>query len=57
MCDTTDKYYWLSSLTTDGYRMKDKTSTQTYYKEYKKRYYTLVREQNGRATVLQVIKC
>ena len=37
MCDTTDKYYWLSSLTTDGYRMKDKTSTQTYYKEYKKK--------------------
>lgn len=37
MCDATDKYYWLSSLTTDGYRMKDKTSTQTYYKEYKKK--------------------
>lgn len=37
MCDTTDKYYWLSSLTTDGYRMKDKASTQTYYKEYKKK--------------------
>lgn len=37
MCDTTDKYYWLSSLTTDGYRMKDQTSTQTYYKEYKKK--------------------
>lgn len=37
MCDATDKYYWLSSLTTDGYRMKDKASTQTYYKEYKKK--------------------
>ena len=37
MCDTTDKHYWLSSLTTDGYRMKDKASTQTYYKEYKKK--------------------
>lgn len=37
MCDATDKHYWLSSLTTDGYRMKDKTSTQTYYKEYKKK--------------------
>jgi hypothetical protein len=37
MCDATDKHYWLSSLTTDGYRMKDKASTQTYYKEYKKK--------------------
>lgn len=37
MCDATDKYYWLSSLTTDGYRMKDEASTQTYYKEYKKK--------------------
>lgn len=37
MCDTTDNHYWLSSLTTDGYRMKDKVSTQTYYKEYKKK--------------------
>lgn len=37
MCDTTDKHYWLSSLTTDGYRMKDQASTQTYYKEYKKK--------------------
>lgn len=37
MCDTTDNHYWLSSLTTDGYRMKDKASTQTYYKEYKKK--------------------
>lgn len=37
MCDATDKYYWLSSLTTDGYRMKDKASTQTYYQEYKKK--------------------
>lgn len=37
MCDATDKYYWLSSLTEDGYRMKDKASTQTYYKEYKKK--------------------
>ena len=37
MCDTTDRYYWLSSLTTDGYRMKDEASTQTYYKEYKKK--------------------
>ena len=37
MCDATNKYYWLSSLTTDGYRMKDKASTQTYYKEYKKK--------------------
>lgn len=37
MCDTTDKHYWLSSLTEDGYRMKDKASTQTYYKEYKKK--------------------
>lgn len=37
MCDATDKYYWLSSLTTDGYRMKDKTSTQTYYKKYKEK--------------------
>ncbi len=37
MCDTTDKHFWLSSLTTDGYRMKDKASTQTYYKEYKKK--------------------
>lgn len=37
MCDTTDKHYWLNSLTTDGYRMKDKASTQTYYKEYKKK--------------------
>ena len=37
MCDATDKHYWLSSLTDDGYRMKDKASTQTYYKEYKKK--------------------
>nr|DAD86402.1 MAG TPA: hypothetical protein [Siphoviridae sp. ctsBB38]DAF99081.1 MAG TPA: hypothetical protein [Siphoviridae sp. ctOxh11] len=37
MCDATDKYYWLSSLTTDGYRMKDEASTQTYYTEYKKK--------------------
>lgn len=37
MCDTTDNHYWLSSLTTDGYRMKDKASTQTYYNEYKKK--------------------
>lgn len=37
MCDTTDKYYWLSSLTTDGYRMKDEASTQTYYKKYKEK--------------------
>ena len=37
MCDTTDKHYWLDSLTEDGYRMKDKASTQTYYKEYKKK--------------------
>ena len=37
MCDGTDKHYWLSSLTTDGYRMKDKASTQTYYTEYKKK--------------------
>lgn len=37
MCDTTDKHYWLSSLTTDGYRMKDEASTQTYYKKYKEK--------------------
>lgn len=37
MCDATDKYYWLSSLTTDGYRMKDEASTQTYYKKYKEK--------------------
>lgn len=37
MCDTTDRYYWLSSLTTDGYRMKDEASTQTYYKKYKEK--------------------
>ena len=37
MCDATDKHYWLTSLTTDGYRMQDKASTQTYYKEYKKK--------------------
>lgn len=37
MCDATDRYYWLSSLTTDGYRMKDEASTQTYYKKYKEK--------------------
>ena len=37
LCDSSDKQLWLSSLTSDGWTMKDKTSTQTYYKEYKKK--------------------
>ena len=37
MCDAADKHFWLNSLTEDGYRMKDKAATQTYYKEYKKK--------------------
>lgn len=37
MCDTSDKTLWLSSLTSNSWTMKDKASTQTYYKEYKKK--------------------
>ena len=37
MCNTSDKTLWLSSLTSDSWTMKDKASTQTYYKEYKKK--------------------
>lgn len=37
MCDTKDNKLWLSSLTSNGFSMKDKASTQTYYKEYKKK--------------------
>lgn len=37
MCNTSDKTLWLSSLTSNSWTMKDKASTQTYYKEYKKK--------------------
>ena len=37
MCNTSDKTLWLSSLTSNSWTMKDKPSTQTYYKEYKKK--------------------